>query len=302
MAGWEAGYRSLLRSGELEKRAAEAMRKLACCGLCPKRCEVDRTRDEVGTCRGGSLARVSSYGPHFGEEDVLVGEHGSGTIFFAGCNLSCVFCQNYDISREGRGEEVTPEELAEFMRELEGLECHNINFVSPTHYLPQILAALVIAARGGLNLPLVYNCGGYESLEALHLLDGVIDIYMPDFKYGTAETGRRLSGVRDYPAVVQAAVREMHRQVGDLVIEDGLARRGLLVRHLVLPGGLADTQEVARFLAEEISPHTYVNIMGQYYPAYRAWEYEGLDRPVRHGEWVEALEMAREAGLHRFAR
>ncbi|HEY75663.1 MAG TPA: radical SAM protein [Thermoflexia bacterium] len=270
------------------------------CDLCGRKCGVDRYTTH-GACKTGTQAVVASYGPHFGEEDPLRGYRGSGTIFFSWCNLNCQFCQNYDISQLGHGEEVEPEELAAMMLSLQAQGCHNINLVSPSHVVAPILAAVLIAAEAGLRLPLVYNTGGYDSMEALQLLDGVVDIYMPDMKYADEEIAHRYSRVRDYPAVNQAAVKEMHRQVGDLVLdEQGIALRGLLVRHLVLPGGLAGTPEIARFLAEEVSPDTYINIMDQYRPCYRARQHPPLDRPITAEEYAEAVEAARRAGLHRF--
>jgi putative pyruvate formate lyase activating enzyme len=243
---------------------------------------------------------VHSYGPHHGEEQPLRGWHGSGTIFFSWCNLRCVFCQNWDISQRGAGQEVDPEELASIMLKLQDRGCHNINLVSPSHVVAQIIAAVEIAARRGLRLPLVYNTGGYDSPEALVLLEGIVDVYMPDMKYGDSDTARRYSKVRDYVAVNQAAVREMHRQVGDLVLDPrGLARRGLLVRHLVLPAGLAGTRRVLAFLSEQISRQTYLNLMDQYHPCYRAEEYPPLDRPLRPGEFDEAVAHADRLGLGR---
>ncbi|RME88976.1 MAG: radical SAM protein, partial [Anaerolineae bacterium] len=254
-----------LSDAELGRRVEAAFARLERCDLCARRCGVNRLAGELGVCRTGVRARVSSYGPHLGEEDPLRGWRGSGTIFFARCNLRCQYCQNYDISQRDAGEEVDAETLATIMLRLQMAGCHNINFVSPSHVVPQILAAVRLAARRGLRLPLVYNTGGYDSPEALELLDGVIDIYMPDMKYADSEPAHRFSRVRDYPQVNRAAVREMHRQVGDLEIDErGLARRGLLVRHLVLPNGLAGTGKIVRFLAEEISPNTYLNLMDQY--------------------------------------
>ncbi|MCS6843582.1 MAG: radical SAM protein [Caldilineales bacterium] len=293
-------YVALWRSGELQARAEAAQQRLTVCDICPRRCEVDRLHGELGSCHTGALARVSSYGPHLGEEDVLRGWRGSGTIFFTRCNLRCQYCQNYDISQTDAGVEVTSEDLAAIMLHLQAQGCHNINFVSPTHVVPQILAALPIAVAAGLRLPLVYNTGGYDSLETLALLDGVIDIYMPDMKYADAEVAERLSKVPNYPQVNQAAVKEMHRQVGDLQInEQGLAVRGLLVRHLVLPNGLAGTEQIVRFLAREVSPHTYINIMAQYHPAYRADRYPEINRPITAAEYQAAVRAALDAGLYR---
>lgn len=299
---FEPAYQALLPTGELRRRVQIAYERLHACDFCGRKCGVDRY-ETVGRCRTGGRARVSSYGPHFGEEDPLRGSRGSGTIFFAWCNLNCQYCQNYDISQLGYGREVEPEEIAAMMLALQAQGCHNINFVSPTHVLAPILAAVLIAAEAGLRLPLVWNTGGYDSLEALALLDGVVDIYMPDMKYADAEIAYRCSRVRDYPAVNQAAVKEMHRQVGDLVLDErGIARRGLLVRHLVLPGDLAGTAEIARFLAEEVSRDTYINIMDQYRPSYRAHEYPPLNRPITGREYAAAVEAARAVGLHRFDR
>jgi putative pyruvate formate lyase activating enzyme len=258
---------------------------------------VDRLAGERGACRSGPEAAVASWGPHFGEERPLVGSRGSGTVFFAGCNLACVYCQNFDISRLGQGRAVDAAHLAQIFLAQKSRGCANINLVSPTHHVPAILCALAAAAQGGLDIPLVYNTGGYESPAVLALLDGVVDIYMPDMKYASPEAGLRLSGVPDYPAVNQAAVAEMHRQVGDLRIVDGLAVQGLLVRHLVLPGGLAGTARVAQFLADEVSRETAINLMRQYRPCYLAQRHPPLDRAVTDAEWREALRDVAAAGL-----
>lgn len=285
---------------ELARRVEAAHELLSSCELCPRRCGINRLSGEIGFCRVGSDPMVSSYGPHFGEEPPLVGRHGSGTIFLTGCNLGCIYCQNFDISHLMQGEEVSAEELAGMMLSLQVMGCHNINLVTPTHQVPQILRALLYARARGLTLPLVYNCGGYEPLEVLVLLDGIVDIYMPDAKYMSGETARRLSGVRDYPEIVKAALIEMHRQVGDLRISgDGIATRGLLVRHLVLPGGLSGTRELVRFLAECVSRDTYVNIMAQYRPCYKAHLHPPLDRRASFREVDEAKALARDAGLSR---
>lgn len=232
---------------------------------------------------------------------MLVGRGGSGTIFFTGCNLHCVFCQNYEISQLGEGREIPVEELAAWMLRLQEIGCHNINFVTPTHQAPQIVEALALAREEGLRLPIVWNCGGYESVEALRLLDGIVDIYMPDFKYGDSQVAARFSDAPGYFEVARAALKEMHRQVGDLEVRDGIARRGLLIRHLVLPGGLAGTEKVLRFIAEELSRETFVNIMAQYYPTYKAWQYPELARRITPEEYREALEIARRLGLSRAA-
>ena len=254
----------------------------------------------MGSCRTGQHARIASFGPHMGEEDPLRGRHGSGTIFFSWCNLRCQYCQNADISQGPAGREVDATELASIMLELQQMGCHNINFVSPSHVVAEILEALVVASQNGLSLPLVYNTGGYDSPEALSLLDGVIDIYMPDMKYSEDEIAMQFSKIKDYPQVNREAVKEMHRQVGDLQLNpDGIAERGLLIRHLVLPNDLAGTRAILRFLAEEISLNTYINIMAQYRPAYRAHQYAELDRPLTNDEYQRALAIAEEVGLTR---
>lgn len=297
----EAAYRSLYESGELTRRAEAATARLTKCTLCANACEVNRQETTRGAvCRTGAKAVVCSYGPHHGEEDPLRGWNGSGTIFFSWCNLRCVFCQNWDISQTGTGRGTEPEETAEMMLELQRHGCHNINFVSPSHVVAQVLQAISIAARAGLHLPIVYNTGGYDSLEALSLLDGVIDIYMPDMKYSDSTVARRYSSARNYVEVNRAAVKEMHRQVGDLQIDEhGVARRGLLVRHLVLPGDLAGTAQVLDFIADEISPDTYVNLMDQYHPSYRAGEHPLLDRALTGQEYRRAVQIAAECGLKR---
>jgi putative pyruvate formate lyase activating enzyme len=283
----------------LDEKVRQAETRMAACDLCARDCRVDRRSSIRGAaCRIGARAVVHAFAPHHGEEDCLRGWAGSGTIFFAGCNLRCVYCQNWDISRKGEGHAVSDDELAGMMLELQAMGCHNINLVSPSHVIAPILAAVAIAARRGLRLPLVYNTGGFDSLGALALLDGVIDIYMPDMKYADAAIARGYSFVRDYVQHNRLAVREMHRQVGDLVIDErGLARRGVLVRHLVLPGGLAGTEAVLAFLAEEVSPQTYVNVMNQYRPCDRAGEYPPLDRRITSGEYADAIGLARRLGL-----
>jgi len=255
---------------------------------------------ELGFCRSGLLPKVSSFSPHFGEEAPLVGRHGSGTIFFTNCNLGCIFCQNYEISHLGKGEEVTKEELSKMMLHLQSLGCHNINFVTPTHFVPQILAALELAVKMGLNVPLVYNCGGYEAKEVIALLEGIFDIYMPDIKYEDSEVSKKYSKAEDYPQIVKVAVKEMHRQVGDLILDGrGIAKKGLLVRHLVLPEGLAGTKGVMQYLAREVSLNTYVNIMDQYHPCYQAEEYPEIKRPISRAEYREAVDFALEEGISR---
>ncbi|GAH68826.1 unnamed protein product, partial [marine sediment metagenome] len=258
----------------------------------------NRLAGEGGKCHITSQVMVSSYGAHFGEETPLVGRYGSGTIFFTYCNLRCVFCQNYTISQLGEGSAVDREELAGMMLSLQAKGCHNINLVSPTHVVPYILETVEIAVSRGLHLPLVYNSGGYDSVETLELLDGVVDIYMPDMKYSDEKTAEQLSGIKDYPRVNKAAVKEMHRQVGDLEIDnEGVAQRGLLVRHLVLPNRLAGSQEVVCFLAQEVSINTYLNIMAQYYPCHKAMDMPLLSRPLLEQEFYEATDLAHQQGL-----
>ena len=270
------------------------------CHLCPRQCWVNRLAGEKGKCHITDQVMVSSYGPHFGEEAPLVGMHGSGTIFFTYCNLRCLFCQNYTISQLGDGNRVSRNALADMMLSLQEKGCHNINVVSPTHVVPYILDALELAASKGLNIPLVYNTGGYDSLETLKLLDGVVDIYMPDMKYSDEKTAEQLSGIKDYPEANRAAIKEMYRQVGDLQMNDqGIAQRGLLVRHLVLPNRLAGTEETLSFLAREVSAHTYLNIMAQYRPSYKASTVPLISRPLAREEFNEAIALARRYGLHR---
>ncbi len=270
---------------------------LAPCRVCPRRCEVDRLQDERGFCGIGATPIVSSAGPHFGEEPCLVGRGGSGTIFLAGCNLGCVYCQNHDISHARQGEENSVDDVVEAALALERHGCENVNFVSPTHVGPQLLDAIVRARAAGLTVPIVWNCGGYESIEMLRLLAGHVEIYMPDLKYADGEVAGRFSGAEDYPAVARAAIREMHRQVGDLSIEQGVAWRGLLIRHLVLPRSLAGSRAVIDFLADEVSGDTFINVMGQYRPEYQARRYPELDRRPTRQEIAEAVDYAACRGL-----
>ncbi len=292
-------YIALHKKGILQKKADELGAMLKACTLCPHRCGVDRTAGEKGVCRSGERPIVSSFHAHMGEESCLVGRNGSGTIFFTNCNLSCIFCQNYDISHLGYGDEISFEKLADIMLALQGRGCHNINLVTPTHMAFAFVRALEIAIPQGLRIPIVYNSGGYDSVDTLKVLDGIVDIYMPDFKYMDPDSARDLSGAEDYPQVAMAAVREMHRQVGDLACDsDGIAYRGLLVRHLVLPNNRAATERVLRFIAD-ISPDTYINVMDQYRPEYRARECFDLRRRVTLDEYDDAVERARKAGLYR---
>ena len=304
----EPSYVQLHRQGKLAERAALAYERMRDCDLCARYCYVNRFESTKGAvCRTGERAVVNSYGAHHGEEAPLSGWRGSGTIFFSWCSLRCVFCQDWEISQKGLGHEVEPEELARMMLTLQAQGCHNINFVTPSHVVAQIIAAVAIAAGEGLHLPLVYNTGGYDSPEALALLDGLIDIYMPDMKYGDDTIARRYSKVRDYVEVNFAAVKEMHRQVGDLQLDnDGVARRGLLVRHLVLPGDLSGTDAVMAFLSQEVSQQTYVNLMDQFYPCYRVSENPPLDRRLTPEEYAAALQLAKKYHLtrldHRYER
>ena len=301
MQAVDPAYLALAASGELARRAAAAYRRLEDCDLCARYCRVNRRKGiEGAVCRTGERAMVASCGPHHGEEDPLRGSRGSGTIFFSGCDLRCVFCQNWEISQRRAGRKAEPREIADRMLELEGQGCHNINLVSPSHVVAQLIAAVSDAAARGLRLPLVYNTGGYDSPEALALLDGIIDIYMPDMKYGDSALARKYSKVRDYVQVNRTAVREMHRQVGDLVLAaNGIAQRGLIVRHLVMPHGIAGTGQLLAFLAEEISTNTYLNLMDQYRPYHRACEFPELARPITRAEYREALAIAARHGLAR---
>ena len=293
-------YIKLYETGELQKRIDALNMILEDCHLCPRNCRVNRFKGEKGVCRVGSLPMVSSFHAHFGEEKPLVGRYGSGTIFLTYCNLKCLFCQNYDISHLGEGREVSLKELGDMMISLMRQGCHNINFVTPTHQTAQIVSALPYAIERGLGIPLVYNCGGYEFLETIKLFDGIFDIYMPDFKYGSNESAKKLSAAPDYVEITKVAIKEMHKQVGDLKMDKrGIAERGLLIRHLVLPEGLAGTWEVMKFIATEISKNTYINIMDQYRPCYKAFEHPPMNRRITGEEFEEAVRIAREEGLGR---
>ena len=300
MAAFKPAYIKTFEKGLFQNKVKTAYKLLNPCNLCPRKCRVDRLSGETGICKTAKLARVSSYNPHFGEESPLVGRHGSGTIFFTHCNLMCLFCQNFDISHEDYGQEVSNEELAAIMLALQRQGCHNINFVTPSHVVPQILAALEIAIQQGLSVPLVYNSGGYDLPATLKLLDGVFDIYMPDFKFWDPEIADSACQAKDYADIACKAIKEMHRQVGDLAMdEDGIARQGLLIRHLVLPSGLAGTREIMRFIAREISTRSYVNIMSQYRPCGRASEIKGLNAFLSPADYETALKAAKQEGITR---
>jgi len=300
MEDFQPGYLKLYQTKELFKRIDILNQALSSCQLCPRKCKVNRLKDEKGICKTGRLAHVSSFGPHFGEESPLVGTGGSGTIFFTHCNLGCIFCQNYDISHIGEGYTVEDEELAEMMLKLKRMGCHNINFVTPTHVVAQILRALPMAIEKGLDLPLVYNTGGYDLVFTLKFLDGVFDIYMPDFKYSDPEVAKKLSDAPDYPEIAKSALLEMHRQSGDLITDKkGVAQRGPIIRHLLLPENLAGTEEVMKFISSEISKDSYVNVMDQYHPAYSAKDFPALDRRITSQEYNDALNLAKTYGLHR---
>jgi putative pyruvate formate lyase activating enzyme len=293
-------YLETYERGELDEKIEKLENILNECKLCARECRVNRIQGKKGYCKSDFSLMVSSAQPHFGEEDVLVGTHGSGTIFLTNCNLGCIFCQNFDISHLGIGQRITEEELAVMMLNLQKRGCHNINFVTPTHYTPQIVKGLRIAIEKGLHIPIIYNCGGYEAKGTLELLDGIVDIYMPDMKYGSEESAKRYSNAPNYYEVCKRAVKEMHRQVGVLKVdENGLAWRGVLIRHLVLPNGLAGSEEVFKFIATELSTDSYVNIMLQYRPMYKAYEYSELNRGITMREYREAIAMALKWGLHR---
>ncbi len=295
---WEPAYIVLHRSGELKKRAEKLWAKLEVCDLCPRRCGANRLRGERGLCRATADLIVSSHHPHFGEEPELVGRGGSGTIFFCGCSSRCVFCINWEISQTSDCPIVTVNRLADMMLELQRLGCVNINVVTPTHFSPHILFALDNAAARGLRLPLVYNTCGWENLDVLELLDGVVDIYLPDFKWGDAAAGLKYSGLRDYPSITQQALLEMQRQVGTAKPSpNGLIRRGLMIRHLVMPNRVAGTREVLKWIAENLPPDTYVNLMAQYTPVYRAREFPEINRRITRSEYEEAINWAQMFGL-----
>jgi putative pyruvate formate lyase activating enzyme len=296
-------YVRAFETGILQQRAHEAIEALRSCRVCPRDCEIDRFNNKIGVCKSGRLARVASAFPHFGEEDCLRGWNGSGTIFFGWCNLRCVFCQNFETSQFGEGAEVNASELAGIMLDLQEIGCHNINFVTPEHVVPQILEALVIAVERGLRLPLVYNTSAYDSLESIRWMDGIVDIYMPDFKLWDAGHCRKYLVASNYAEAARKVIAAMHAQVGELKVDvNGLALRGVLVRHLIMPGLLDDTREIMHWIAGNLSPDTYVNVMDQYYPAHKAEtepRFAEINRRTSDHEFCSALELTREAGLWR---
>ena len=300
MPSFEPAYINTFNKGLLKKKITEAQSLLESCIVCPRNCGVNRLAGETGICKTAEHAWVSSYNPHFGEEAPLVGLHGSGTIFFTHCNLLCLFCQNFDISHQSNGQPVSSNELASIMLALQKRGCHNINFVTPSHVVPQILTAIEIGVQKGLSIPLVFNSGGYDRVETLRLLDGVFDIYMPDFKFWDSQVAQNACDAADYPQVARKAIIEMHRQVGDLQIDDaGIAQRGLIIRHLVLPDGLAGTRGIMRFIAQKISPNSYVNIMSQYRPCGRAGELKGFNSALSTEDFHAAVQAAKEEGINR---
>jgi putative pyruvate formate lyase activating enzyme len=294
-----SSYLKLYKSGELDKRIVRLYKILESCELCPRKCRANRSEGKKGYCRSGNELIISSYGPHFGEEPEITGRNGSGTIFFTHCNLLCIYCQNYEISHLGYGEETSIGEVAEIMLNLQSRGCHNINLVTPTHFTPQLVKAISVAAGRGLKLPIFWNCSGYENVETIRLLDGIVDIYKPDIKYSGSEPAKKYSNAPDYFERCKEAVKEMHRQVGDLKVDErGIAYRGLLIRHLVLPNNLAGSEKVLKFISEELSKECYVNIMAQYRPCGRAYEYEELSRRPTSTEYLKVVDYARRLGLH----
>lgn len=302
-AVWQPAYYRLEEAGKFSERIAQAYDILEYCELCPRNCGVNRLAGQRGFCRAPEKVMVYSYQPHFGEELPLVGSGGSGTIFFSNCSLRCVFCQNWPIAHEGWGREISDESLADMMLELQQKGCHNINLVTPTHVMPNILNATRIAMQQGLELPLCYNTSGYERPEMINLLDGIVDIYLPDIKFMDGEEAQRynLAAAYDYPQMAQESTIVMHRQVGDLVTSDrGIALRGLMIRHLVMPNRVAGTKEFVHWVAEHLSTETYVNIMSQYRVEFKAFEFEQIARAITSEEYVEAMEWAFDAGLTNF--
>jgi putative pyruvate formate lyase activating enzyme len=295
-------YLSLYESGELERRSRRLNKRLESCDICPRRCRTNRLQRDNGYCHSGALPIVASYCDHHGEEPALSGERGSGTIFFGNCNLRCLFCQNHQISQDWqkqKSNEITCRQLAEKMLYLQNeLGCHNINLVSPSHFVPQIVEDLLSAIPQGLHIPLVYNTNGYDDLETIKLLDGIVDIYLPDFKYFNNESAMKLSGAINYVENAQVVIKEMYRQVGNLVIDDnGIAERGLIVRHLILPERLSGSREVLKWLADELSPEVTISLMSQYHPMHRAFEISSISRSITQEEYDEVFDMLNELGM-----
>ena len=295
-----ANYLKTYQQKKLEAKIKQLNSILSSCTLCPRKCKVNRNKDERGFCGAGKDLYVSSIFPHFGEESCLVGSFGSGTIFFTYCNLKCIFCQNDELSHQGLGSVITKESLAKNMLHLQRSGCHNINLVTPTHFAPQILEGLLLAIQLGLNIPLVYNCGGYESEEVIDILDGIVDIYMPDVKFSSSDVSSQMCQAPDYFINLKQILKKMHKQVGDLKIEEGIAKKGLLLRHLVLPEGLAGTSQIMEFIAREISVNSYINIMDQYRPCGQAYQFPRISRKITPQEYTEAIRIARSFGLSRF--
>lgn len=290
-------YLKLYNEAKLSVRINKALEIISNCKLCPHKCEVDRTQGEKGICESDSRIKIASYGPHFGEEKPLVGHKGSGTIFFSNCNLKCIYCQNYEISHYGKGHYVTPERLADIMINLQEKGCHNINLVTPTHMVYGILKSLKIACKKGLNIPLVYNSGGYESIETLNLLDGIIDIYMPDIKYGDSKKAEKYSNAPDYFKIVKKAIIEMYQQVGNLKTRNGIAKKGLIIRHLVLPKNISGSKGVIDFIVHEVSRDTFFNLMDQYYPSYKADQDDKLNKRIDYDRFNKLINYAQQRGL-----
>lgn len=287
----------MLELSEIEKRSFLLFEKLKSCNLCGWECNIDRY-SKKSHCRSGIELKISSYGPHFGEERIISGKRGSGTIFFTNCSLKCVYCQNYDISQLGNGYVISEEDLSNIMLKLQNLGCHNINLVTPTHFLPQILKGIFLAIKKGLKIPFVYNCGGYENVETLKILDGIIDIYMPDAKYGDNEKGKKYSGIPDYWDKCKKALIEMKRQVGDIVLnEEKVAIKGLLIRHLILPNDISSTEKVLKFIKEELGENTWISLLSQYHPEYKAYMYPEIDRRITYEEYYKSVEIVEKIGL-----
>ncbi|MGD0336923.1 MAG: radical SAM protein [Candidatus Omnitrophota bacterium] len=298
MTNDKPAYLDAYSSGKLSEVAKQAFKMLESCSICPRKCKVNRLKNETGFCKTPLLPKVCSFLPHHGEEPPISGSKGSGTIFFSNCNMGCVYCQNYEFSQLGQGREVDFEELAGFMLDLQGLGCHNINFVTPTHIMPQILKSLILAVEKGLNIPLVYNSSGYELPEMIALLDGIIDIYLPDMRYSDNELAKKYSCAPGYPEYNRRSIKEMHRQVGRAQIDnEGLIKRGLIIRHLVLPNDIAGTDSIMKFIAEEISSQTYISLMSQYLPYHKAHEFPGISRRLTEKEYTQARQAMSQWGL-----